>query len=171
MPSPDPYIQLWFTELRKFQAACINNAAGKLSLLNFANAAIISYLISASSQSNFITASGYPDIQPADLTTYKTFGGLLNYCHSLSNEIFNALQALSVPGLQNVDSIPYYAATVATAFPDGSTGPAWTAAQTMLMGSMDPTCFTLAFRLQVNATVNKAGATMKDLITQISGLG
>jgi len=180
-PSPDPNIQRWFTQLRQFQAACINNSASKLSLLNFANATILTYLPSTASQNNFLTSvgasTGCDDLQIADLTTYKTFRALLDYCHLLENEIFNALQALSVPALQTVDCTPYYAATVAAAFPPDvaggkvSTGAAWSAALALLMVSMDPNCFTLAFRLQVNATVDKVGSTMKDLIPQIAVLG
>ena len=170
MPAPDPDIQSWFTELAKYQQACINNSAGKLNPYNFANAVILTYLPSAADQNNFLAAIG-SDLQTSDLTTYKTFKALLDYSLLLENAIFNALQALSVPALQDIDSVPYYATPIATAFPGGSTGPAWLAAQGVLMASIDPTCYTLPFRIKVNQTVDKAGATMKDLIPQIAGLG
>lgn len=174
-PPPDPYIQLWFTELKKFQAACINNSARKLPLLKFANSIIATTLPSTASQNNFLTSvaasTGYADLQPTDLTTCKTFRALLDYCHLLENDIFNALQTLSVPTVQAIDSVSYYATPVATAFPGGSIGAGWIAAQGLLMASMNPTCLTLPFRISVNATVDKAGATMKNLIQQIVGLG
>jgi hypothetical protein len=173
--TPDPDIQFWFKQLGQFQAACINNSAGKLTPFQFANATIILALNSANSQKQFLTAvansTGYDDLQISDLTTYKTFGALLNYCNAFSSGLFNALQPLAVAALQHVDSKPFLAATVATAFPGGSTGPGWVQAMGVLMASMDPTCFTLAFRIGVNATVDKAGATMGDLMTQIAGLG
>jgi hypothetical protein len=72
MPSPpDPEIQFWFTQLGRFQAACINNSTSKLNLLQFANANIVSMLSSPNEQKNFLTAvaasTGYDDLQIADV--------------------------------------------------------------------------------------------------------
>jgi len=174
-PSPDPSIQSWFTELRKMQAVCINNSVGKLSLLGFANANIATAIPSPADQNNFLTAvavaTGYADLQTADLTTYKTFRALLDYCHLLENEIFIALKKLSVAALQKANSTTYYAATVTTAFPGGRTGQPWIDAQAMLMAGMDPTCYTLPFRIMINAIVDKTGSSMGDVVPQIAVLG
>jgi hypothetical protein len=190
-PPPDPEIQFWFTQLGRFQAACISNSAAGLNLLQFANANIVSTLNSPNTQKNFLTAvaasTGYDDLQISDLTTYKTFGGLLNYCRLLENDIFRALQALSAPEYQTINSTAYYATPVASAFPGGSpgpvgpgiggglagpsTGPRWMSAQDLLMASMDPSCYTLAFRIKVNAAADKPGAKMSDVLPLIAGLG
>ncbi len=173
--SPDPGIQSWFTELRKMQAACINNSAEKLPLLSFANANIIAALPSAADQNNFLTSvaatTGYSDLQTADLTTYKTFRALLDYCHLLENEIFIVLRKLSVAALQKANSTTYYAATVTTAFPGGSAAQPWTDAQATLQVSMDLTCYTLPYRIKINAIVDKAGSAMSGVIPQIAVLG
>jgi hypothetical protein len=173
--TPDLGIQFWFKQLGQFQAACLNNTVGDLTTFQFAGATIVFVLNSTNSQKHFLTSvaksTGYDDLQISDLTTYKTFGGLLNYCNAFTSALFNALQPLAIEALQNVDSKPFLAATVAVAFPGGSTGPAWVRALGVLMPSMDPTCFTFPFRIGVSATVDKAGATMGDLITQIAGLG
>ena len=175
IPSPDPGIQSWFTELRKMQAVCINNSAGKLPLLGFANANIVTAIPSPADQNNFLTAvavaTGYGDLQTADLTTYKTFRALLDYSHLLENEIFIAIRKLSVAALQKANSTTYYAATVTTAFPGGSTGQPWTDAQATLVASMDPICYILTFRIKINAIVDKARSTMSDVIPQIAVLG
>src|ERR1700761_1560896 len=106
MALPDPYIQSWFNDLSEFQSVCIDTSAGKLNLLAFANATILNYLPSAATQNNFLTAiaasTGYKDLQISDLTTYKTFRLLLDYSHPLENEVFNALQALSDPSVQDL---------------------------------------------------------------------
>jgi hypothetical protein len=177
MPSalPDPNIQCWFNQLSQFQAACINNSAAKLSPLDFANASMILALNSPASQHNFLTrvaaSTGYDDLQISDLTTYKTFGGLLNYCNSFANALFIAVQPLAAVDWQNADSIPFFAAPVAAAFPGGSNGAAWVPAMNLIMASMEPTCFTLPFRINVNRTVDKAGSTMGGLIHQIAVFG
>ena len=177
MPNPtsDPYIQLWFTQLGQFRSACINNTAGKLKLLEFANANIVAALPTDNSKNQFITAvsasTGCDDFDIADLTTYKTFRGLLDDCHLLSNDIFNVLQAGSTEALKGVDSETYYKAAVSKAFPGGSGGAGWSAVQGVLVESMDASCFSEEFRKKVNATVDKAGSTMNNLITEIAVLG
>jgi hypothetical protein len=176
-PSPDPGIQSWFTELRKMQVVCINDSVKKLSLLNFANATIATYLPDPASQNNYLTAvavaTRYGDLETADLTTYKTFRALLDYSHLLENEIFIALRKLSVGALQKANSATYYVADAITAFPGGSAGDPWanpqTGAQALLVASMDPTCYTLPFRIKVNLNVDNA--KMGVVIPQIAGLG
>jgi hypothetical protein len=174
-PTPDPYIQLWFKQLGQFRSACINNTVGKLDLLDFANAEIVKALPSDDSKDQFITAvgasTGCDDFDIADLTTYKTFRGLLDDCHLLSNDVFNVLQAGSAAELQGVDSETYYKAQVSKAFPGGSKGAGWMPVQEVLVASMDASCFTKEFRDKVNATVDKAGSTMNNLITEIAVLG
>jgi hypothetical protein len=171
---PDSYIQLWFKELLKLQASCINNDARKLSPLNFANATIVTYLKSSADQNDFLVKAADAiqcTLQASDLTTCKTFRGLLDYCHPLETDVFNALQKLSIASLQKIPSVAYYATPVVLAFPGKSTDAPWSSGMGLLMASMDPTCLTLPFRIKINATVDKAGSSMSALIKQIAGLG
>ena len=174
-PSPDPSIQSWFTELRKMQAVCVNNSVGKLSLLGFANANIATAIPSPADQNNFLTAvavaTGYADLQTADLTTCKTFRALLDYCHLLENEIFIALRKLSVAALQKANSTTYYAATVTTAFPAAEPANPGSTPRRCSWPVSAPTCYTLPFRFMINAIVDKTGSSMGDVVPQIAVLG
>jgi hypothetical protein len=185
-PSPDSQISLWFWELDQFQAACISTDAEQLSpLLAFGNATITNYLKTAATQNNFLTSvgkkTGYKKLAIVDLTTFKTFRGLLDHCHLLETAVYFALRAASDAPAQNIPSKAYYATPVATAFPGKSTGALWLAAQALLMASMDPSCYSLPQRIKVNAIVdqpatttggvNKPASTMGDVIKQIVVLG
>ncbi len=173
--SPDPGIDFWFKNLRQFQAACINTTAAKEDLLTFANHSCTAALTTSAEQNNFITAAaastGYDDMAVADLTTYKTFAGLLNNWNSLPTAVAILLQSLAVPSLQTVPSKAFMKAAVADALPGGSAGPAWQAALAALTASIPPVCFTQGFRDAIAKTVDKQGSKMSDLIPQIAGLG
>ena len=173
--SPSQGVELWFTNLRQFQAACINTTAYKASLLTFANTTCCADLPSLAEQSNFVSAAaastGYDDMAVADLATYKTFAGLLNNWNPLPTAIAILLQSLADPTLQNVPSKAFMKAAVATAFPVGSTGAPWKEALETLQSNIPAICFTAPFETAVNATVDKSGSTMSVLIAQIAGLG
>jgi hypothetical protein len=185
-PSPDPYVQLWFKELNQFQSSCISTDAEKLTpLLVFANSKILTYLKSTADQNNFLTAvgvkTGYKKLAIADLTTYPTFRGLLDHCDPLETDIFNVLQAASDPSVRTISSVLYYATPAAIAFPGKSTGQVWLGAKGILLASMDPSCYSPAQQIKVDAIVDQAAvtktglttpaSTMADVIKQIVVLG
>ena len=99
--SPSDGLALWFTNLRQFQAACNNTSVSKMDLLTFANSTIVTALPSATEQNTFLTSAGistgYDDIATADLTTYKTFEGLLDNWNPLPTAVAVLLQFLAVP--------------------------------------------------------------------------
>jgi len=173
--SPSQGVELWFTNLRQFQAACINTTAYKASLLTFANTTCCADLPSLAEQSNFVSAAaastGYDDMAVADLATYKTFAGLLNNWNPLPTAVAVLLQSLAVEALQNVPSKAFMKALVSVAFPGGSIGPAWNAALAVLTASIPTICFTKDFQTAVAVTVDKPVSTMSILIPQIAGLG
>jgi hypothetical protein len=173
--SPSDNVAFWFTNLRQLKAACNNTSVDKLDLLTFANATVAAFLPSSTEQSTFLVSAaastGYDDMSSADLTTYKTFEGLLDNWNPLTTDIAVLLQSLAVPSLQGVASADFLIATVAAAFPGGSAGSAWTDALAALKSTIPAICFTAAFQTKINATVDKAGTKMSDLIPQIAVLG
>lgn len=173
--SPTEGLALWFNNLRQLQAACNNTSVSKMDLLTFANTTIINVLPTAAEQNNFlvsaVSSTGYDDMAVADLTTYKTFEGLLDNWNPLATAVAVLLQSLAVPALQGVGSADFMNATVATAFPGGSTGPVWSNALASLKSNIPAICFTAAFQTKIDATVDKAQSKMSDLIAQIAVLG
>jgi hypothetical protein len=173
--SPLDGLAFWFTNLRQLQVACNSIIVMKMGRLTFANTTIVTVLPTAGEQGTFLTSAaastGYDDMATADLTTYKTFEGLLDNWNPLVTAIAVLLQSLAVASLQGAASADFMNATVAAAFPGGSSGAAWSGALASLTSEIPAACFTAGFQTKVNATVDKAGSKMSDLIPQIAGLG
>jgi hypothetical protein len=147
-----------------------------LDLLRFANSNIVDNLPSATEQSTFLTSvrtqTGYDNGSSADLADFKTFKVLLDQkWNYLPTAIAKALQPFAPSSLQGGDGADFWNATVDVAFPGGSTGAAWKQAQSCLVASMPPECFTAAFQAQINVIVDKATNEVSYLIPQIGVLG
>jgi hypothetical protein len=176
-PTPEPYIHSWFNQLKIMQADSINAILQGFTPLQFANATIATYMLTPTQQNTFL-ANIQRDLKYfyaiGDLAAPKTFRALLDNKHLLENDIYNAIQPLSAPPLDTASDAVYYPALSTTAFPGGSTGERWadpdTGARALLMASMDPSCFTLAFRLSVDQLVDKP-TPMGAVIKAIAVLG
>ena len=173
--SPSDGLTLWFTNLGQLQAACNNTSVSKLDKLTFANTTIVTVLPTTAEQKTFLTSvgvsSGYDDIAIADLTTYKTFKGLLDNWNPLATAIAVLLQSLAAPPPQEMSSTDFMNATVSAAFPGGSAGSPWSDALASLKSGIPPECFTSGFQTTIKTTVDKAATKMSDLISQITVLG
>jgi hypothetical protein len=175
-PSPDPNIQFWFNNLKSLQSASNNTTLMAMNLLQFANSNIVAYLKSSKQQSTFLTSSaaltGYSNVAPADLAGFKTFEGLLDQkWNYLPTALASALQPFADASVQGGAGADFWNATVAQAFPGGSTAKPWQNALGCLTASMPPECFTAGFQAQINAIVDKGGSKVSDLLPQIAVLG
>ena len=178
MPQPTPReaIATWFQQLCQLQVATNNTDLQTMPLLAFANRTIKKDLPTNTEQETFLTSAaaalGSPDMNdPSNITTYSTFEGFLDHWNPLFTPIAVLLQSLADPSLQGVASADFMAANAVTAFPGGSKGALWTTAIGLLRSDIRADCFTDKFQKTINATVDKAGSEMKDLITQIAQLG
>src|SRR6202034_2553870 len=104
-----------------------------MNLLLFADASPLTYLPTATEQSIFLTsaeaATGIDDMSNADLTSFKTFEGLLDFWCPLTTPIAILLQGLAAPAFQGIASADFMNTFVSDAFPGGSKGAPWTSAR------------------------------------------
>jgi hypothetical protein len=172
-------LENWFTFLLDLQVGCakINTSADpkKMTLLVFAYSKITTLLPSANEQGQFIiNAKALPgiDIAPNDLSSrFSTFKDLLVNFSDLPTLLAICLRQSAAGTFPSGTLKNFLSATVSAAFPGGSAGPNWTAANQLLASAIPLVCFTTTLQTAAANTVDGGTQMVSALRDQIAVLG
>jgi len=166
----------WFTLLHALQDACSFNTSVKtMTLLEFANATITTTLPSANEQQQFInnvTASNTGLMfSTDDLSNSTSFEALLDLDNPLASYVGLYLRTLASGTYPSGSFADFLDALISSAFPGGSSGPAWTNAMGGLTSVIPAVCLSARLQAAVAKTVDDATKKVSDVVNQIATLG
>jgi hypothetical protein len=158
----------------KNACAAINGLAGPMNLSTFGGTTIAGLLPSDNEKGQFSLSckhSLHIDVATTDFTTFPTFKQLWDHFSPLKAKVEELLQTLAAGNFPGGSAAAFDAAPISAAFPGGSKGAQWTAANAALAGIFPPDCYSSARQNKVAKTVDDAEKKISDLVQQIATLG